>query len=48
MNNLQESIVNAMEMVAGEYLTRAGYDRTIQATVLACVDEATGKYRIKY
>lgn len=48
MDNLQESLVKTMEMVAGEYLTRAGYDRTIQATVLSCVDESTGKYRIKY
>lgn len=48
MDNLQESLVKTMEMVAGEYLTRAGYDRTIQATVLSCVDENTGKYRIKY
>lgn len=46
--NLTESLFNSMSMIAGETLSKAGYDRTIQATVLKCIDSAKGKYSIKY
>jgi hypothetical protein len=37
-----------MSAIAGEALTKAGYDRTIQATILKCSDPNAGKYVVKY
>lgn len=46
--NYEEVLYNAMSAIAGEALTKAGYDRTIQATILKCSDPNAGKYVVKY
>lgn len=41
-NDICEAISNIVSTVANDY------DRTVQATVLKCEDEALGKYKVKY
>ena len=48
MAKIEQNICDAIEVIANNLISKAGYDRTIQATVLSCVNEATGKYKLKY
>ena len=48
MNNIAEQICEAVDIIVSQKIAKAGYDRTIQATVLSCLDSVTGKYKVKY
>ena len=48
MTNIEQSICDAIEVITNNAISKAGFDRTIQATIVACMNEATGKYKIKY
>lgn len=45
---LQDKLCQAMEMFAENAVTKAGFDRTIQATVMDCTDESIGQYKVRY
>ena len=46
--NLEETILQAVDIVASKKIASAGYDKTIQATIVSCVDATIGKYKVKY
>ena len=50
MNNTsyEDKIIDAIQAVVDDSISKAGYDRTIQATIVECVDEALGKYKVKF
>lgn len=48
MNNIAEQICEAVDIIVSQKIAKAGYDRTIQATVLSCEDSIMGKYRVKF
>ena len=48
MANIEQNICEAIEVIANNIVSKAGYDRTIQATILSCINEATGKYKVRY
>jgi len=48
MANFEKNICEAIEVIANNLISNAGFDRTIQATIVSCVNNATGKYKIKY
>ena len=48
MDNFTSSLYNGITSTVEYLLERAGYDRTIQATVKECSNEATGEYKVKY
>lgn len=48
MNNIAEQICEAVDIIVSQKIAKAGYDRTIQATVLSCEDSIIGKYRVKF
>lgn len=48
MAAIEHQICEAIETITDSRISRAGFDRTIQATIVACVDEVTGKYKVKY
>ena len=48
MSSYEEKICEAMEYIAEKAVARAGYDKTIQATIVRCEDELTGQYKVKY
>ena len=48
MANIEQNICDAIEVIANNIVSKAGFDKTIQASIISCVDEATGKYKVKY
>ena len=48
MNNIAEQICEAVDIIVSQKISKAGYDRTIQATIVTCLDSVMGKYRVKY
>lgn len=48
MSSYEEKICESIEYIVQKAISRAEYDRTIQATIIRCEDEATGKYKVKY
>ena len=45
--NIENAICDAVDILVSKAVEQAGYDRTIQAMVLDCVDASIGKYKIK-
>lgn len=48
MSDISNQILDAVELLVDKKVSSAKYDKTIQATIISCVDEQTGKYKIKY
>lgn len=46
--SIEEKILGAVEIIADKMISAAGYDKTIQATIISCVDAEKGKYKVKY
>jgi hypothetical protein len=48
MANLSNTILDAIEIMADKKVSAAGYDRTIQATIVSQTNAAKGEYTIRY
>lgn len=48
MNSIETNICNAIEIIVNKAIAEANYDKTIQATIVSCVDQTIGKYTVKY
>ena len=48
MSDLTNQLLDAIELIADKKVAAARYDKTIQATIVSCVDAQAGKYKIKY
>jgi hypothetical protein len=48
MNNIENNICDAIEVIVNKAVEDAGYDRTVKAIVISYEDEKTGRYRVKY
>ena len=50
MNTLQtqDSICEAIDIIVQQAINNAGFDRTIQATIVSCTDESIGQYKVRY
>ena len=48
MNSIESNICDAIELLIDHAISQASFDRTIQATVIRCVDPSIGKYLIRY
>ena len=46
--NLEDAILRAIDIIASRKIASAGYDKTVQATIVSCVDATIGKYKVKY
>ena len=46
--NYENQILNAIETLVNNAVSKASYDRTIKAVISRCVDEAQGQYVVKY
>ena len=47
-NSIENNLCEAIEYIVNHAVASAGYDRTIQATIVECTDESIGKYKVKY
>lgn len=48
MSNIENQICQAVDIIVQRAMSQAEFDRTIQGTVLSCIDATIGKYKIKY
>ena len=48
MNTIEKNICQAIDIIVNKAMAGAKYDKTIQATVVSCVDATIGKYKVKY
>ena len=46
--DFNNTLLDAIELMIQDALQKAGFDRTIPATVLECENEETGRYRCQY
>lgn len=46
--NIENKICEAIEMIVDNSISKADFDRTIQATILSCTNALTKEYKIKY
>ena len=47
-NDITKQICDAIEIIVNKSIADAEFDKTIQATVVSCVDQTIGKYKCKY
>ena len=47
-NGFAEKICEAVEYIVQQAVDSAPYDKTIQATIIKCVDSTIGQYQVKY
>ena len=48
MANYENNIIDAIEKIVNNAVTNAGYDKTIKATIIECIDQTIGKFKVKY
>lgn len=48
MNSIEENICLAIETIVDRSISQASFDKTIQATVVKCVDQTIGKFLVRY
>lgn len=48
MADYEGKIIEAIETIVNSAVDNAGYDKTIQAQILSCVDKTIGKYKLKF
>lgn len=44
----ENQLINAIQTIVDSAVAHADFDKTIKATIISCIDEATGKYKVKY
>lgn len=47
-NNIENQVCDAISILVDEGVNSAGYDKTISALVVECVDSLKGQYKVKY
>lgn len=48
MNNAESNICQAIEIITNKIVQQAQFDKTIQATIVSCVDSTSGRYKLRY
>ena len=48
INKIQDDLCEAIEYIVNNAVENASYDKTIQASIVSCIDATIGKYKIKY
>ena len=46
--SIENQVLDTIEMIVSSAIEGAGYDRTVAASILSCVDTEAGKYKVKY
>ena len=47
-NEIAETLLDGMQILIKDAVKNAGYDRTIQATILSCTNQSKGEYKCQY
>ena len=46
--SIEQSICDAVDIIVNRAISQAGFDKTISAVVVECIDQVVGKYKVKY
>lgn len=46
--NYEDKIIDAIQVIVDSSIQKAGYDKTIQASIIECIDATIGQYKVKY
>lgn len=46
--SIQDNLLDAVDILIDKAVSSAKFDKTIQGTIVSCIDSVTGKYKIKY
>lgn len=46
--SIEQSICDAVDIIVNRAISQAGFDKTISAVVVECIDQVIGKYKVKY
>lgn len=46
-NKYENNIIDAIETIVDNAVANAGYDKTIKATIIECIDQTIGKFKVK-
>jgi hypothetical protein len=47
-NSLEDNLLDAIDILVTSAVDKAGFDKTIQCTIVSCTDASIGKYKCKY
>ena len=47
-NSITNNLLQAISIIAQQKVNSAKFDKTIQATIISCVDATIGKYKVRY
>lgn len=48
MNGYDDKLVDAIQVIVNDAVDKAGYDKTIQCSIIKCIDKTIGEYKVKY
>lgn len=48
MNNIQEQFCEAVDIIVSQKLANAGFNKSIEGTIISCEDTITGKYKVRF
>jgi hypothetical protein len=48
MNKISEQLLEAIDTITENKISKLDYDKTIKATIYSVVDADTGEYKVKY
>ena len=48
MGDISNSILDAIDIITDKKFSDAGFDKTVQATIISCADKTIGKYKVRY
>lgn len=48
MSNITEQILNAIDLIAEDKVSKLHFDKTVQAKIYSIVDSDTGEYKVRY
>lgn len=48
MGTIEDTILDAIDIITKSKIDNANYDKTIMAQIISCSDEGTGEYKCSY
>ena len=47
-NTIEQNICDAVDILVNRAISQANFDKTISAIVVECIDEVSGRYKVRY
>jgi len=47
-NEITNNLLQSMSIIASQAVNNTNFDKTVQATIVSCIDATIGEYKVKY